>query len=155
MRSTIPLKTGLGEVMAPGTLVTALVLTPDGTIRVDPGLLHGRSEIETHLQWVRQKDELANPHVVWLVWVAVELDSSNTPVRYKGIAASELWVDRERRLGYKVLAEHVNRMAEALRGGINLKTLGAQERVLIAQQLRSLGSEVWERTADNLKAALA
>ena len=154
MTGPIPLTTGLGEIMAPRTLLTALLLTPDGTISVEPGALHGRSELESRLQWVREKEQLTDPRLVWLVWVAVELDASNVPVRYKGVASSELWVDREQRVGYKVLAEHVNRMAEALRGGINLKTLGAKEKALIAQQLRSVGSDVWERSADNLKDAL-
>ena len=155
MTGPIPLTTGLGEIMAPGTLLTAFVLTPDGTISVEPGALHGRSELESRLQWVREKEQLADQRIVWLVWVAVELDASNAPVRYKGLAASELWIDREQRMGYKVLAEDVNRMSEALRGGINLKTLGGQEKTLIARQLESLDPAVWGRSADGLKRALA
>jgi len=55
MTGPIPLTTGLGEIMAPGTLLTTLVLSPDGKISIEPGALHGRSELESRLQWVREK----------------------------------------------------------------------------------------------------
>ena len=152
---SVPLTVGLGEIVAPGALLTALILAPDGTIALDPGALHGRSELEQSLQIAPTFDQVQNAQVYWIVWVAVELDEPETPVRYTGVAVSELWVDPAQKIGYKVLAEHVNRMAEALRGGLNLKTLGAHERALIARQLALLGPAVWERTADALKGALA
>ncbi len=151
----IPLTVGLGEIVVPGTLLTALLLAPDGTIALDPGALHGRSELEQSVQIVPAFDQVLNAQVYWIVWVAVELDASETPVRYTGIAVSELWVDPVQKIGYKVLAEHVNRMAEASRGGLNLKTLGAHERALIAKQLASLSPAMWAQTADALKGALA
>ena len=151
----VPLTVGLGEVVSPGTLLTALILAPDGTIVLDPGALHGRSELEQSVQMVPVFDRVSNAQVYWIVWVAIALDAPKTPVRYTGVAVSELWVDPLQKIGYKVLAEHVNRMTEALRGGLNLKTLGAPERALIARQLASLGPAIWERTADVLKGALA
>ena len=48
--TTVPLTTGLGEIIAPRTLLTVLLLTPEGTISVEPGALHGRSELETRLR---------------------------------------------------------------------------------------------------------
>ena len=154
MTKTVPLSSGLGEVMAPGILVTALILSPDGTIHVDPGALHGRSEIESAIRPVSSRDRAPKAQCYWLVWVAVELDGSNQPLRYKGLAASELWVDLENKTSYKVLAESVNRMAEAMRGGINLKTLGSGEKRLIAQQLATLSADAWERSAQPLKDGL-
>ena len=151
----VPLTVGLGEIVTPGTLLTALILAPDGTIALDPGALHGRSELEQSVQIEPAFDQVQSAQVYWIVWVAAELDASDALVRYTGVAVSELWLDPVRKIGYKVLAEHVNRMAEALRGGINLKTLGAPARALIAQQLASLGPETWERTAGALKGALA
>ena len=151
---TVALSTGLGEVMAPQTLVTVLVLSPDGTITIEPGALHGRSAIESSLRLVQKPDQVPDATVWWMVWVAVELDAANTPVRYKGVAVSELWVDPSRQVGCKVLAESVNRMAEAMRGGVNLKTLDAKSRALLQQQLASLSPEAWERSAPSLKEAL-
>ena len=150
----VGLSTGLGEIMAPQTLVTALILSPEGVITVDSGALHGRSAIEGPLRFVQKPDQVPNAQVWWMVWVAVELDAANTPVRYKGVAVSELWVDPSRQVGCKILAESVNRMAEAMRGGVNLKTLDAKSRALIQQQLALLSPDAWERSAQSLKEAL-
>ena len=151
----VPLTVGLGEIVTPGTLLTALILAPDGTITLDPGALHGRSELEQSVQIEPAFDQVQNARVYWIIWVAVALDESDAPVRYTGVAVSEFWIDPMQKIGYKVLAEHVNRMAEALRGGINLKTLGAPERALIARTLASLDPATWERTAYALRGALA
>ena len=154
MPRTIPLGPAIGEIMAPQTLVTPLILSPDGTITVDPGALHGRSAIESSLRFVQKPDQVPNAQIWWMVWVAVELDAANTPVRYQGLAVSELWVDPVSKTGYKALAESVNRMSEAMRGGINLKTLGEREKVKIAQQLQALSAEAWERSPQPLKDGL-
>ncbi len=152
---TIQLSSGVGEVMAPQTLVTALILSPDGTIKVDAGALHGRSEIEQTLRMASSRGEPTSAKIYWFLWLAVELDNANAPVRYKGLAASELFVDPSTGVGYKMLTEQVNRMAEAMRGGVNLKTIGAAERAVIRQYLMEFGSGVWEQSADAFKGALA
>jgi len=154
MTKIVPLSTGPGEIIAPQTLMIPFLLSPDGSICADPGALHGRSQVESSVQLVRERSQVVNPQVYWLIWVAVELDGTNQPIRYKGLAASELWIDLDRKVGYKVLAEHVNRMSEAMRGGVNLKTLDATAKSKITQQLISLDSQVWERTAPSLKEAL-
>ena len=51
MTKAIPLSTGVGEMMAPQTLLTVLILSPLGEIKLDPGALHGRSEIESSLRF--------------------------------------------------------------------------------------------------------
>ena len=140
--------------MAPQTLVMALVLAPDGTVTIEPGALHGRSTIESALRFVQKREELTDAQTYWFVWVAIELDAANQPVRYKGLAASELWVDPTRRLGYKSVAESVNRMAEAMRGGVNLKRLGLKEHSAVREQLVSLSAEGWTRSSPSLKDAL-
>ena len=140
--------------MAPQTLMVPLLLSADGTIRADPGAIHGRSEWEQSLRLVQRREQVPNPATAWFVWVAVELDGTNSPVRYKGIAVSEFFLDLQAGVGYKSLAESVNRMDEAMRGGINLKTLSLRERSSIAGQLMALGSELWERSEPRFKEAL-
>jgi hypothetical protein len=146
MERNVPLSTGLGEVMAPGTLVAAMWLSPDGALTVDPGLLHGRSELEQMVRMAARREELAAAQRYWTVWVAVELDQTNQPARYTGVAVSELWIDPVNKLGYKVLAEQVNRMDEAMRGRINLKPLDQQERAAIGRRLAVLAPAAWERS---------
>ena len=150
----ISLSTGLGEVMASQTLVLPLVITSDGAITIQPGALHGRSEAEQGIQFVKQREELGTVTPHRFVWVAVELDAAEKPVRYKGISVSEVWIDRQKGIGYKPLAEAVNRISEAIRGGVNLKVLGAAERELVAKQLQALEGCVWESSEAALREAL-
>ena len=153
--SPVRLTAELGEIVSPGTLLTALVLSPDGTIVLDPAALHGRSELEQSLQVAPAFDRIQNAQTYWVIWVAAEVDDAGVPARYAGLTASELWVDPVEKLGYKLLAEHVNRMTDAARGECALPMLGARERALIAAQLASLGPGAWARASDALKGALA
>jgi len=140
--------------MAPQTLMTAFIVTPHGEVKLDVGALHGRSEIESQVELVRQKDQVTDGKTYGIVWVAVELDSANKPVRYKGLSVCELLVNQERRIGYKNLAEHVNRMAEAIRGGVNVGRLQPEARTAVKQQLVSIKSDLWERSSYSFKQAL-
>jgi hypothetical protein len=151
---TVDVTRGFGEVMAPQVLVTCLMVSPDGTATVDPGALHGRSAIESSVQFVGKREDVVDAQLYWCLWVAMELDASDKPMRYRGAAASELWIDPLNKRGYKVLAESVNRMAEAMRGGLNLKTIDARSRTSIRQQLLLLAEDVWERSAASFKEAL-
>lgn len=153
--TSIPLSSGVGELMAPGILLTALIVSPEKTIQVDAGVLHGRSQIESAVRFVPKRDQVPNGQAYPVVWVAVELDANNRPVRYKGLAVSELWIDRAQGLGYKSLAEQVNRMDEAMRGGIHVTRLDGAVKTAIAAQLRSLSAEAWEGSAPSVKEALA
>jgi len=150
----IALNTGVGEIMAPQTLVASLVIAPDGSIAVDSGALHGRSQLESGLSFVGSRKELTNPRCAWLVWVAVELDSADRPHHYKGIAVSELWMDAAGTTGYKSVTDSVNRMTEAMRGGLNLKTLDPGAAAGIGRQLQALDADVWERSPAALREAL-
>lgn len=155
MSRPVQLSSGLGEVMAPQTLLTPLLLTPEGEITVEPGALHGRSGLEGTLQFVQKREELGDAKRYWLIWVATELDAANQPLRYKGLSVSELWVDPTKRLGYKSVAQSVNRMSEALRGGVNVSAIDVEARLAISNQLQTLHRDAWERTHDTLKSALA
>ncbi len=148
------LSTGLGEIMAPQTLVVPLLLTPEGRISVQPGALHGRSDAEQGIRFVQQREEVATAAPHRFIWIAVELDPAGQPVRYKGIAVSDVWIDQPRGVGYKVLAESVNRIAEAIRGGVNLEPLGPSDRALVARQLQELGEPMWQRSLPALRESL-
>lgn len=154
MNGAVPLSQGVGEVMAPQTLLTAFVVSPGATISLDPGALHGRSEVERSIRLAPRREDLADARRYWFVWVAIELDGSGGLLCYKGVAVSELWVDEAKRVGYKALAGQVNRIAEALRGGVNLNALDHAGVELVRRQLVAVGSDLWRRSAQPLKAAL-
>ena len=145
----VPLNNGIGELMAPQTLVTCIMASPDGAISIEPGALHGRSAVESSVRMAASKDQVPQPQLFWCVWTAIELDAAHAPLRYRGLAASELWIDSSAKLGFKVLAEQVNRISEAIRGGVNLKSIGPQVRAAIAQELETLAPEAWKRSGLN------
>ena len=152
--ASVPLSSGFGEILAPQTLIGAILIDPQGRLSVDPGALHGRSEVEQQLRLVKQRSLLANPEIHWIVWVAVELDPAEMPLRYKGLTASELLVDPVNKVGYKNLAEHVNRMAQAMRGDSDLAGLPVNVRTPMKNQLIAVDHRLWERTPESLRAML-
>ncbi len=153
MSQAVPLSSRLGEMMAPQTLMVALVVSPQGTVSVDPGALHGRSALEQGLQFVRERGEAPGAVEHWFVWAAVEVEPNGQPVRCKGLTASEIWVDTAARLGYKILATHVNRISDALAGKVHVAPLNQKARAAVRGQLEALG--LWERTPQVIQRALA
>ena len=152
--TTVPLRSGLGEMMGPNTCMTALLVSPDGGASLEPGALHGRSRVESGIRFVPQRDELGeHAELHWLIWLAIEMDGQQ-PVRYVGASASEMWIDAERKVGWKVLAAQVNGMSSALRGEVNLKGVGARERAIAGRQLIALSGDAWD-ASPKLKEALA
>jgi hypothetical protein len=151
--STIPpasegggLTVHLGEVMAPGLLVTSLVVAPGGAASLDPGALHGKSQLERTYQPVRKREELVNPLCYRMVWVAVALDQINRPVRYHGVCASALWVDLAQQRYFRSSAESVNRMSQAMRGGVHVSELPVEEREAVGELLARLDPVLWNRS---------
>ncbi len=155
MMQPVPLSAKLGEVMAPNTLVTALVLSPDGDVVLDAGALHGRSAVEGPVaEWVKRREDAGHAASYWMIWVAVELDAAQQPLRYLGIAASEVLINAQDRLGYKSVAGQVNRMAEAMQGRVSLEPLSFVERQRLREELIRLDPEAWERSASLVKDTL-
>lgn len=151
--ASVPLSTALGEQMAPGILVTCLILSPDGRLTLDPGALHGRSRLEQPLQWATRRDELVDSQCYRLIWVAIELDHAQQPFRYKGLAVSDMWIDAQGR-GFKAMADSVNRISDALMARADVKVLSGKERRALEQHLRTISENLWSRAAEPVKRAL-
>ena len=154
MEKPILLSSSVGEIVAPQTMVTALMIAPDGTVTLDPGVLHGRSALEGSLQMVAKRDEVPEPQTHRVVWIAVELDAANKPLCYKGLSVADMFVNASARVGFKSLAQQVNRMSEAMRGDVNVNALPASVRQGLKQQLLSIGRELWTRSSEALRQAL-
>jgi hypothetical protein len=93
-----------------------------------------------------------NGKLYWVVWVAVD-GVENGPY-YAGVAACPLTIDRESRKGWKNLAEHVNRMDDALKRRIKLEALGEVEKAALKQLLISHDKQMWENSKAELKEQL-
>ncbi|WP_159881882.1 YwhD family protein [Paenibacillus puerhi] len=120
---------------------------------LDAGALHAKSKVEKGIKFVLNKDEVPNGRTCWIVWVAVDFREDGK--YYAGVTSCEMTVDPEARRGWKILADHVNRMDYALKRRIMLDNLGAKEKELLKTFLIDNDSEMWERSSDTLKEALA
>ncbi len=65
---------------------------------------------------MKNKDEVPNGKLYWLVWVTIEYKDKKP--YYAGVAGCEMLIDRDIRRGYKSMPEHVNKMDRSLKGKI-------------------------------------
>jgi 1A family penicillin-binding protein len=131
--------------------VSAVIV--DGTeAYVDNGALHAKSRIEKGIKFVSDRGEVPNGRRCFIVWVAVERDETGS--RYEGVTACELVVDLEARRGWKVLAEHVNRMDRAMKRQVLVDNLSSGEKAALREALIRANPQGWERSRDEVKRAL-
>jgi hypothetical protein len=99
------------------------------------------------------REDVPDGRQVWVVWVAV--DRTPESQFYGGITACEMWIDSEARRGWKILADHVNKLDSALKRKIILEGLGSAERTALKSLLISHNEEWWAASPEELKAALS
>lgn len=128
------------------------VIIDRGTATIDIGAMHAKSKPERRIRFSTNRGDVPNGRQVWIVWVAVDRDESGQ--YYAGATASEMWIDEEARRGWKILADHVNRMDAALKRKFMLDELGAEEKKLLKDLLVSHNEEWWDRSPEELKQAL-
>ncbi len=144
---------GDGERITDDTLLTAIIVGPEGA-RVDPGAIHGRSAAETGIQFVNTPEPLSRGVRYAVVWVSVELSAEGKPVRYKGLTACTMTVDRSQGTGHKPFAEHVNRMYAAVKGEMITAVLTSAERAQVQALLAAQDPALWQASPDAFRQAV-
>ncbi|WP_028552294.1 YwhD family protein [Paenibacillus sp. UNC451MF] len=120
---------------------------------LDMGALHAKSKVEKGIKFSTNKEDVPNGRTCWIVWVAADRRESGS--YYAGVTSCEMSVDPEARRGWKILAEHVNRMDYALKRRILLENLGDREKAALRKLLMEHNPEMWANSDDVLKEALA
>ncbi|ANA80279.1 hypothetical protein C7121_05590 [Paenibacillus glucanolyticus] len=128
------------------------VIIDNGEARVDIGAMHAKSKVEKGIRFSMNRDDVPNGRQVWIVWVAV--DRTVEGQHYAGMTACEMWIDHEARRGWKILADHVNKMDAAMKRKINLDGLGDVEKKALRELLISRNEEWWNASPDEFKDAL-
>lgn len=118
---------------------------------IDIGAMHAKSKVEKGIKFSINREDVPDGRQVWIVWVAV--DRSPEGQFYGGLTACEMWIDSEARCGWKILADHVNRMDYALKRKVLLEGLSSQQKQLLKQLLLDTNEEWWDRSPDHVKAA--
>ncbi|RKD23020.1 hypothetical protein BEP19_12380 [Ammoniphilus oxalaticus] len=119
---------------------------------IDIGALHAKSKIERGIKFLPQKDEVPNGRKCWIVWAAADRNE-NGPY-YAGLTACEMLVDPEARRGWKILADHVNKMDAAMKRRYMLDELNDQEKATLRHMLEQHNVEMWANSPEELKNAL-
>lgn len=119
---------------------------------IDIGAMHAKSKVEKGIKFSTNREDVPNGRQVWIVWVAV--DRSPEGQFYGGMTACEMWIDSEARRGWKILADHVNKMDYALKRRFMLDGLSAEQRGALKKLLIETNQEWWDRSSEELKALL-
>ncbi|MBM7706196.1 hypothetical protein JOD03_001098 [Chryseomicrobium aureum] len=130
-----------------------IVDVEEGVARVEIGAMHARSDTERGIKFTTNREDSAGGKPYWLVWVTI--DQLPEGPYYAGMASCEMVINREKRRGYKLLADHVNRMDKSMKRKFMLENLDERSKDILRDFLKSHDEQMWERSPEELKQALA
>lgn len=128
------------------------VIIDEGVAYIDVGAMHAKSKVERGIKFTPNKEDTPNGRQCWIVWVAVDRNEEGS--YYAGATACEMLIDSEARRGWKILADHVNKLDHAIKRRYNLTELGDVEKAALRKLLTENNLEWWDRSPDELKQAL-
>jgi hypothetical protein len=120
---------------------------------IDIGAMHAKSKVEKGIKFSVNREDVPEGRQVWVVWVAV--DRTPEGQFYAGITACEMWIDTEARRGWKILADHVNKLDASLKRKIIVEGLGARSKAALKSLLTAHNADWWEASPEELKEALS
>lgn len=129
------------------------ILIHQDKAKIDLGLIHAKSAVERGVRFTPNREEITQGELYWVVWVAIDRNE-NGPY-YAGVAACPMIIHHEEKRGWKNLAEHVNRMDDALKRRIRLDELGKVEKEALKKLLVEHDEAMWNNSQDELKQALS
>ncbi|BCG56673.1 YwhD family protein [Paenibacillus sp. URB8-2] len=128
------------------------VIIDGGEAVIDIGAMHAKSKVEKGIKFSMNREDVQDGRQVWVVWVAVERTQEGQ--HYAGLTACEMWIDSAAKRGWKILADHVNKLDSALKRRIVVEGLGAQEKAALKSLLISHNADWWNASPEELKQAL-
>ncbi|WP_150275767.1 YwhD family protein [Paenibacillus tepidiphilus] len=129
------------------------VIIDGGEAVIDIGAMHAKSKVEKGIKFSMNREDVPNGRQVWVAWVAV--DRTPEGQFYGGVTACEMWIDTEARRGWKILADHVNKLDAALKRKIIVEGLSAENKAALKSLLIAHNEDWWKASSEELKAALA
>ena len=120
----------------------------DDVARVEIGAMHARSETEKGIKFTTNREDSEGGRAYWLVWVTIDLKAEGP--YYAGVTACEMVVNREKRRGYKLLADHVNRMDKSMKRHIMVDFMDDKSKNILRDYLETFNEEMWRRSEEKL-----
>lgn len=124
----------------------------EGVAQIEIGAMHARSDTERGIKFTTNREDSEGGKPYWLVWVTIDFKEDGP--YYAGVTACEMVVNREKRRGYKILADHVNRMDKSMKRQILVEHMDDRSKRILADFLSGHNLEMWERSKPELRANL-
>jgi hypothetical protein len=104
------------------------------------------------MTWVKTPEEVPNARRVKGLWITLKRQTGG--LGYAGAMPFDLWIDPERKMGYKKLTEQVNHMDKAVRGHVDLSSFTREELDKIGEHLKTIRPDLWENASEAFKDGL-
>ena len=105
----------------------------EGEARIEIGAMHARSDTERGVKFTTNREDSEGGKPYWLVWVTIDFKEDGP--YYAGVTACEMVVNREKRRGYKILADHVNKMDKSMKRNIIVDHIDDKSKQILADFL--------------------
>lgn len=122
------------------------------TAEVDIGAMHARSAVERGIKFTTDRTDSEGGKPYWLVWVTIEQKPEGA--YYAGVTACEMVVNREKRRGYKILADHVNKMDKSMKRHIIVKHMDDSSKHVLGEFLKNFNEDMWKSSDVQLRTDL-
>lgn len=116
--------------------------------KVEIGAMHARSDTERGIKFTTKREDSEGGKLFWLVWVTI--DHKATGPYYAGVTGCEMIINREKRRGFKLLADHVNRMDKSMKRHIIVEHMDDESKVILRNFLQSYNADMWARSDEKL-----
>ncbi len=130
-----------------------MIDTEEGTASIEIGAMHAKSDVERRIKFTTDRADSEGGKLYWLVWVTIDFNE-NGPY-YAGVTSCEMIVNREKRRGYKILADHVNRMDKSMKRQILVDNLDEASKKILADFLKGHNEAMWDNSEPKLHIALS
>ncbi len=135
------------------------VIVDGDRVFVDNGAIHAKSGIERGIRFVNNRDEVPNPRRAWICWVTLHRfdapDGQGKVQGYYGLQAFPIDIDGEAKVGYKSLAESVNKMDYAVKGRVDIRNMPEKDRIRLRDFLKGLRPDLWQAASPEFLSAFA
>lgn len=118
------------------------------TAKIEIGAMHARSDTERGIKFTKNPEDSEGGKLFWLVWVTIDYKASGP--YYAGVTGCEMTIKREKRRGYKNLADHVNRMDKSMKRQIIVSHMDETSKEILRDFLQAHNPEMWARSDEKL-----
>jgi hypothetical protein len=119
---------------------------------LDIGAMHAKSDVERGIKFTVNREDSEGGKPYWLVWVTIDFKPEGA--YFAGVSACEMVVNREKRRGYKILADHVNKMDKSMKRHILVDFMDESSKKVLANFLMEHNLDMWNRSDEKLRSDL-